>query len=156
TGFTDKRIDGYLAELQPYRKTPYVFVPVGCDFQMPKTALIQYLDGYNQRRYPTTGAYAVAASFEDFAALVGEHRDPLPVLDGDQADLTPYFQGFYGSRAAVKQRSRQAARPFLVAETFAVALGEQGAPLVGAVAPELALLARSDHHDFVTGTSADE
>jgi hypothetical protein len=155
-GFTDRRVDGYLAELGPLARTPYRFVPVGCDFQTPKTRLIEYLDGYNQRRYPQTGAWAAAASFEDYATLVGEHAAALPVLDGEQADLTPYFQGFYGSRAAVKQGVRAALRPFVVAETFATALGSDGPPLLAPAAGDLALLARADHHDFVTGTSTDD
>ena len=50
--FTDARIDAYVAALAPLARTPYRFVPVGCDFQHPKTRLVEYLDGYNQRRYP--------------------------------------------------------------------------------------------------------
>ena len=38
--FTDARIAGYVAALQPTAKTPYLFVPVGCDFQAPKPRLL--------------------------------------------------------------------------------------------------------------------
>jgi hypothetical protein len=151
--FTDGRIDGYVQENTPYAKTPYLFVPVGCDFEAPKPQLIQYLDGYNQRRYPATGAWAVAAPFDDFGALVSYWRDVLPQLSGD---LAPAYMGFFGSRPAVKRGVRDAARPFFVAESFASALGAQGAALVASAAPELELLTRTDHHDFVTGTSADD
>lgn len=150
--FMDGRIDGYVKDLQPQAKTPYMFVPVGCDFQHPKTQLLSYVDGYNLRRYPTTHVWAVAAPFDDYAKLVGYWSDVLPTVSGD---LSPYFMGFYGSRADVKRNVRAAARPFFVAETFAAALGDQGRALVALSAPALSKLARADHHDFVTGTAAD-
>ncbi len=150
--FTDGRIDEYVARLRPHAKTPYLFVPVGCDFAHPKEELLGYLDGYNQRRYPSTGVWAAAAPFDDYAALVGAHRDALPEL---ALDLEPYFMGFYASRAAVKRRVREAARPFFAAESFALALGDEGRARAAALAPAWARLARSDHHDFVTGTSTD-
>ena len=64
--------------------------------------------------------------------------------------------GFFGTRPALKRAVRDAARPFFVAETFASALGPQGTAMVQAAAPQLELLTRTDHHDFVTGTSADD
>lgn len=150
--FTDARIDSYVQAMRPYTKTPYMFIPVGCDFQPPKPRLIEYLDGYNKRRYPTTGVWAVAAPFDDYAALVSAHRSVLPVISGS---LTPYYMGFYGSRAEIKRGARDAARPFFEAETFATALGAEGSSIVRAAEPDLELLALSDHHDFITGTSVD-
>ncbi len=150
--FTDTRIDSYIAELSPYAVTPYLFVPVGCDFQSPKVPLTQYLAGYNQRRYPETHTWVVDASFEDFATLIEFWKDVLPTMSGD---ISPYFMGFYGSRADVKRGARDAARPYFVAETFATALGADGATIVASAEPELTKLTRVDHHDFVTGTSAD-
>src|SRR5579862_1351796 len=41
--FTDASIDRYAGELTPYTKTPYMFVPVGCDFADPKDGLVGYL-----------------------------------------------------------------------------------------------------------------
>ncbi len=152
TSFTDGSIDGYATEMAPYTKTPYVFIPVGCDFAHPKPQLLQYLDGYDERRYPKTGVWAVAAPFDLYAELVGFWRDVLPSL---QVDLTPYYMGFYGSRAAVKLGARDAARPFFMAETFATALGAAGQAVTLSAAPQLKLLTRADHHDFITGTSAD-
>jgi hypothetical protein len=152
-GFTDGRIDTYISELRPYTKTPYMFVPVGCDFQEPKAQLVSYLDGYNSRRYPTTGVWAVAAPFEDYADLVSHYTELLPTFSGD---LTPTYMGFYGSRADLKRGTRDAAQPYFVAETFATVLGAQGRAHSIAAAPELKLLTRTDHHDFVTGTSADD
>ncbi len=152
TLFTDKRIQGYVASLKPYAKTPYLFVPVGCDFQHPKDRLISYLDGYNQRHASTDGVWAVAAPFDLYVQLVKAHQDALPTL---ATDLTPYFMGFYGSRPGVKRLVRQAARPLFSAETFAVALQDGGQATMTAIQPELTQLALSDHHDFITGTSND-
>jgi hypothetical protein len=145
--YTDGQIDFYIGERAPVAKTPYLFVPVGCDFQMPKEMLIAYLDGYNQRRYPTTHVWAVAAPFDDYAKLVSYHAADLPTVDGE---LTPYFMGFYGSRADVKRGVRDAARPFFTAEPYAALLGTT------IDADALTLLTRADHHDFVTGTAADD
>ena len=78
--------------------------------------------------------------------------DVLPTL---AVDLTPYFMGFYGSRAEVKRSTRDAARPFFTAEIFATALGAAGQAITLAAAPQLSLLTRADHHDFVTGTATD-
>jgi hypothetical protein len=151
--FTDARIDGYVAENTPYARTPYLFVPVGCDFESPKLQLIDYLDGYDQRQYPGTGTWAVAASFEDYARLVSHWSDVLPDVSGD---LAPAYMGFFGTRPGLKRAVRDAARPFFVAETFATVLGDAGTGIVAAAAPELQLLTRTDHHDFVTGTSSDD
>jgi hypothetical protein len=150
--FTDDAIDAYVTQLSPLAKTPYLFVPVGCDFAHPKDRLIEYLDGYDKRRYPDTHVWAVAAPFDDYTALVSHWRDVLPTISGE---LSPYFMGFYGSRPDVKRGVRDAARPFFVAETFAVALGADGTTIMQAASPTLEILARTDHHDFVTGTSAD-
>ena len=152
SAFTDASIDRYVSEMKTYSKTPYVFIPVGCDFAHPKPQLISYLDGYNDRRYATTGVWAVAAPFDIYSDLVASWRDVLPVM---AADLTPYFMGYYGSRASVKRQSRDAARPFFMAETFATALGAAGQTLTQAAAPALTVLTRADHHDFVTGTATD-
>ena len=150
--FTDGKIDGYIAALAPYAKTPYLFVPVGCDFQFPKEKLIAYLDGYNKRRYGSTGVYAVTGAFDDYAELVLAHKDALPTME---ADMTPYFEGFYGSRADVKGAVRRATRPFLEAELFASALGDGARTALGTATDDLELLTRADHHDFVTGTATD-
>jgi hypothetical protein len=150
--YTDGQIDAYIAGMAPYTATPYIFIPVGCDFAHPKPQLIEYLDGYNERRYPTTGVWAVAAPFDLYADLVSPWRDVIPRISGD---LSPYYMGFYGSRAAVKRGIRDAARPFFMAETFATTLGADGQAMTLAAAPALTLLTRADHHDFVPGTSTD-
>ena len=63
--------------------------------------------------------------------------------------------GFFGTRPGLKRAVRDAARPFFVAEAFATVLGDAGTAMVSGAEPQLALLTRTDHHDFVTGTSSD-
>jgi hypothetical protein len=146
-GFTDGRIDEYVATLAPFARTPYLFINVGCDFQHPKEELLSYLDGYNQRRYPTTGVWAVAASFDDYAALV-QTQSGIPDWS---TELSPYFMGFYASRAELKRRVREAARPYWATESVAVAAG----PGNWIDAAALEHLTFANHHDFVTGTAND-
>ncbi len=88
--------------------------------------------------------------------MVAHTRRASPTLP---IDLTPYFMGFYGTRAEVKRHVRSAARPFFAAETFAVALGaadEDGRAAMAVSQPALERLTLADHHDFVTGTANDE
>ncbi len=158
--FTDSRIDQYIGELTPWSPDlapdegglHLMFVPIGCDFEPANEQLLAYLDGYNERQYPASGVWAVAAPFDDYAALVAPHEDALPTVTGE---LSPYFMGFYGTRADIKRRVREATRPFLTAEAFATVLTD-GADIVKAAAPEFSLLTRADHHDFITGTSTDD
>ncbi len=151
--YTDGRIETYIRELMPLSKTPYLFVPVGCDFQFPKPQLVAYLDGYDERHFAQSGVYAVAAPFDLYAKLVEAHGEALPTVHGS---LTPYFMGFYGSHGELKRKIREAARPFFAAELLANALGDQGRASMQALQPEFEKLVRSDHHDFIPGTSADE
>jgi hypothetical protein len=148
--YVDNAIVTYAAEMERYRKTPYIFVPVGCDFQRPKMRLVEYLEAFNQRS--KGDLYAVSAPFEDYALLVLAHKDRLPIIEGD---LGPYFTGYFGSRAEIKRRTRAAARSFFAAECFASALGDVGRTLLATSAPDLERLTLSDHHDFVSGTSLD-
>lgn len=151
--YTDAKIDGYIVQTKPYSQTPYMFVPVGCDFQAPKPKLLEYIAGYNQRQSAKSGVFAVVATFEDYATLVAFHKDKLPEVKGD---LAPVYMGFYGSRAEVKRAIREAARPFFTAEIFAAILGEEGKQIMQKAAPMLSKLTRADHHDFVPGTATDD
>ncbi len=149
--YTDAQIDAYIASLRPYAKTPYVFVPVGCDFQAPKERLVEYLDGYNARRYRTTGAWAVDAPFDDYVTLVSAWGDVLPELE---TDLSPYFMGFYGSRAEVKRRTSERPAPSSWPRPSPRSSAPRGRR--SPARPIRRSLTRSDHHDFVTGTSTDD
>ncbi len=155
TMFTDAAIAGYVSNLGPMARTPYMFVPVGCDFQSPKPHLLDAIAHWNAVQYPTTGAYVVAATFEDYADLVNERRGDLPRMT---RDITPYFTGYFGSRLAVKAGTRAVGD--LLAQTEVTAKLAQtvasAAYPTAAFATTWDAFARTDHHDYITGTSLDD
>jgi alpha-mannosidase len=59
-------------------RTPYIFVPVGCDFTRPRPNLLDLIDAWNANEYPRTGVWAVAATFDHYVQLVRAHRPALP------------------------------------------------------------------------------
>jgi hypothetical protein len=144
-----RRIDGYVAKLEPLSRTGYLFCPIGCDFNDPIPDLLALLDRYNRKRYDQTGTWAVCAGLDDYLRLVGFHRDCLPVL---RLDPNPYWMGFYGSRPEAKQRCKRIVSKLLAAES-------QNCPDIDGCSSELKrsweMVAVSNHHDFITGTSPD-
>jgi hypothetical protein len=146
--FVLARVAEYVEDLEPYRRTPYLFVPVGCDFQRPRPGLTEYAAWWNEARYDATGVWVVVATFEDYARLVGFHRAALPVLE---RDITPVWSGFYGSRPRVKRLARAAAEALAGIEPFLLLSGD--ADVLGAAWRAVAL---ADHHDWITGTATDE
>jgi hypothetical protein len=153
--YVDAQIAGYVSELTPYVRTPYMFVPVGCDFASPHVHLLDHIRRWNTERYPTNGVYLVPASFEEYVGLLHDRHGDLPTLSPDMSD---YFSGFYGSRLALKWRIRDVGDRLVQTEMLAM-FAER---LAGATYPTATFgqawdsLARSDHHDFITGTSADD
>jgi alpha-mannosidase len=158
------RLRAHLAVNGPASPTPYVFVPIGCDFAPPKPRLLDYARAWNQSEYPRSGVWAVAATFDHYAQLVGHHRD---ALRRRPFDPTPYWTGFYASRPALKTLHEAATRTLLGAEVFAALVDglDRGDPLtwadgVAGRAAELhaawETLVPSNHHDYVTGTAPDQ
>ncbi len=147
-GHVARQLDRFTRALQPLSRTPYLFCPIGCDFNPPIEGLTALVDRYNARRSARTGTHVVIAGLDDYFALVQCHRAALPVLE---VDPNPAWMGFYASRPELKTRHTRAARRLLAAEREDA----------HAMAPrnELAhaweLLALSNHHDFITGTSPD-
>ncbi len=150
-----QRIKQFVRQLLPLARTPYLFCPIGFDFVPPLRDLVKLLDRYNQRRYPSTGIWAVNAGLDDYMALVDCHRDRLPVLE---LDPNPYWSGFYTSRPALKKQCHTLVDHLLLAERWATASGKDAA--ADHIGEELhdawwdAVTA--NHHDFITGTSPDE
>ena len=60
------------------------------EWQTIEAVLREYADGYDQRRYPETGVWAVAASFDDYAQLVSSWRDVLPDVSVPAHDGAPF------------------------------------------------------------------
>ncbi len=142
--------------MQPLSPTPYIFIPIGCDFEMPKKGLDLYVKWWNEYRYPSTGTYVVLASFQDYGELVWEHRDEIPVMT---ADLNPYFMGFYASRPEIKDMARENLYLLLTMEALRTEAIFFGAASREDRAEEIKDLwwknSFTNHHDFITGTSPD-
>jgi hypothetical protein len=158
-----RRIRRFVRDLAPLARTPYLFCPMGGDFNGPIEGLVALLDRYNRTRYQESGIWAVDAGLDDYLALVDCHRSELPVVT---MDPNPYWMGFYASRPEAKRRSNRIVRKLVIAEKLTVLPARDATlPLAanGPVEPEIArdlrkawdLTVMSNHHDFITGTSPD-
>jgi hypothetical protein len=158
-----RRIRGFVRELRPLARTPYLFCPIGGDFNGPIEGLVDLLDRENRVRYPETGVWVLNAGVDDYLRLVRCHADALPVVD---LDPNPYWMGFYASRPEAKRRSNRIVRKLVMAEKLAVLPHVEPDPPAGPgglAHPEFVerlraawdLVVLSNHHDFITGTSPD-
>jgi hypothetical protein len=147
-----RRIEGFARRLQKLALTPYLFCPIGCDFNEPIRDLLQLLDDYNRHRYPSQGLYVVNAGLDDYLALVDCHRDRLPVVE---LDPNPYWMGFYATRPEVKRRHNRAVGKLLLAEKLATTSGCAESEWKTDLDRAWDMLVVSNHHDFITGTSPD-
>lgn len=145
------RIDGYVARLEPFSRSPYLLCPIGMDFNDPIDGLTGLLERYNRERYPETGTWTVVAGLDDYFALVGFHREKLPVLD---ADPNPYWMGFLATRPEVKQRPTRIAKKLLLAEKLSAGRAPDPA-LERSLHAAWSTLVLSNHHDYIPGTSPD-
>jgi hypothetical protein len=158
-----RQIRRFVQELAPLARTPYLFCPIGGDFNGPITGLVELLDRYNRVRYPESGIWAVDGGLDDYLALVDCHRAALPVV---ALDPNPYWMGFYASRPEAKRRANRIVRKLVLAEKLTVLPAHDATATIAAGVPDeskIALALRqawdltvmSNHHDFVTGTSPD-
>jgi alpha-mannosidase len=144
-------------------RTPYIFVPLGCDFARPRPDLLDVIDAWNATEYARTGIWAVAATFDHYVQLLEAHHASLPTR---RFDPTPYWTGFYATRPLLKQMHLRATQALLAAETFgAIADGiERRDPAAwraavhartAAIHAGWETLVPGNHHDFITGTALD-
>jgi hypothetical protein len=149
-----RRIHQYAAQLSPLSRTPYLFCPIGMDFNPPIPDLLDLIDRYNHRHYPETGLWVVNAGLDDYLELVDCYRDKLPTLE---LDPNPYWTGFYTSRPSLKKRCFDLVDKLLLTEGLSVM--EKKSSTKNSDVPELDSAwwasATSNHHDFITGTSPD-
>jgi hypothetical protein len=146
-----RRIDGFVRQLEPVSRTPYLLCPIGMDFNDPIDRLPELLHRYNDERFGSTGTWALLAGMDDYFELVGRHSARLPVLS---VDPNPYWMGFYASRPELKQRTTRLTRTLLLAESLSALKPEK--PLLEAALREGWLnLVLMNHHDAITGTSPD-
>jgi hypothetical protein len=153
-GNVARRIRQFTGQLLPYSRTPYLFCPIGFDFNPPIPGLTALLDRYNQRHYPATGIWAVNAGLDDYLDLVSCHLERLPVLD---LDPNPYWTGFYTSRPALKARAYRLVEQLRLAEQLSFLQEAPGAHhLEEGLGRAWWYAAVANHHDFITGTSPDQ
>jgi len=149
-----RRIKGYVAQLSPLSRTPYMYCPIGFDFVEPIPDLVALLDRVNQNHYLSTGIWVVNAGLDDYLALVEPYQDELPVLE---LDPNPYWTGFYTTRPTLKQRCRHLVDDLLLAEKLSFL--PENSRTEKTISRELEdpwwRAAVSNHHDFITGTSPD-
>jgi hypothetical protein len=146
------RIRAFTEQLAPLAPTPYMFCPIGCDFVHPIPRLTELLERYNRERAAETGVHAVSAGLDDYLDLVECHRPALPVVE---LDPNPYWMGFYASRPEIKRRCNRIAREAATAEKLLTLAGVPDEAATRSLASAWELLALSNHHDFITGTSPD-
>lgn len=147
-----QRVQRYARELAPVSPTPYLLCPIGCDFNDPIPGLVELLDRYNHEHFPDGGVYAICAGLDDYLSLVECRRDRLPVVE---LDPNPYWMGFYASRPEVKIRTQRTARKLRLAGKLAVASGCGDEACKSDLDASWRLVAVSNHHDYITGTSND-
>lgn len=150
-GHIARRIDGYVKQLQPFARTPYLFCPIGMDFNDPIEGLRDLLVRYNHERYQKTGTWCVLAGMDDYFGLVNTQREKLPVLE---ADPNPYWMGFLATRPEVKQRPTRIARKLLLAEKLS-SCKPHDVVLEKSLSEAWNTLVLSNHHDYIPGTSPD-
>src|SRR5262249_55094879 len=144
-------------------RTPYIFIPVGCDFARPRPNLLDLIEAWNTNEYGRTGVWAVGATFDHYVQLVRAHR---AVLSTRRFDPTPSWTGFYATRPLLKATHLRATQALLAAETFgaiadAVGRRDPAGWRAGVHARTAAIhagwesLVPGNHHDFITGTALD-
>jgi hypothetical protein len=147
-----RRVRKYAAQLLPYSRTPYLFCPIGLDFVAPIPDLVSLLDRYNEKRYPSTGIWALNAGLDDYLNLVNCHKDRLPLIE---LDPNPYWTGFYTSRPALKKRCHKLVHELRLAEQLSHLPQNWRAAedLNDELEPVWWTAATANHHDYITGTS---
>ncbi len=144
-------------------RTPYLFIPIGCDFARPRPDLLDVVAAWNAESYARTGVWAVAATFDHYVQLLHAHRAALPAR---RFDPTPYWTGFYATRPLLKGTHLRATQALLAAETFGAiadatgrrdpnAWREQVSARTAEIHAGWTTLVPGNHHDFITGTALD-
>jgi alpha-mannosidase len=161
-------ISGYLATNLAPSPTPYIYVPVCCDFLLPNSGLTQIIDNWNESPISPYGSVVAAAgSFEDYAQLIGFHQSALNsshLVYGPVFNPNPFYTGCYGSRPEIKILHHKAVRNLLAAEAFSL-IASWAQPSGGSISLGTGvteqdrlleawnLLVPSTHHDYITGTA---
>lgn len=162
--------------------TPYMFVPVDCDFSLPYTNLADIVYQWNQCNSQEKNCYGTNPSYTEgitvFMSTFAEFMDRVSAYNQENASLSvyvadqspqawvpnPYYSGTYGSQPALKRLHYKTTRTLLFAEAMEILL-EYLANTSGGNWIQTASTARdriasawnslmpSSHHDYITGTA---
>lgn len=150
------RIKQFCEKLMPLSKTPYMFCPIGMDFNAPIKGLYSLLTRYNEKKYKQTGVYAVLAGMDDYMDLVSFYKNQLPLIPFDP---NPYWMGFYSARPGLKMKCKKLVKDLLLAEKLSFCPDNMRKnkpnPIAKALDSAWETAIVSNHHDFITGTTPD-
>ncbi|MGC8901491.1 MAG: hypothetical protein ACP5OF_08545 [bacterium] len=147
----DSTFSNLIDQLKPVSPTGYMFLPVGSDFMPPDKYLPQQIAIWNSTMYKSTGVYVTMATFEDYMKLVSFHLDKIPVYS---ANLNPYFTGYYASRPELKKLAREVTYGLESAQLYSIIAHNAGYTYPSTAFDNIwELFLRSNHHDFIPGTS---
>ena len=149
------RIKEYADKLAAISKTDYLFCPMGNDFNDPLPGLMKLIDRYNKNSYPDTGIYVVDATVKDYFDLTAGYRDRFPTLEN--VDINPFCMGHLSVRPEIKQRSKKLIDDLVMADNIVLNYSgeqKQAARLDENLKQAWEVAAISNHHDFISGTSA--
>jgi alpha-mannosidase len=167
-----------------FSPTPYMFVPIDCDFTAPYLNLPHIVACWNAcNGWSNTnpdcvagtlppslaGVYIVVATFDMYMQLVKAYAtggNGTSTLSALAMRPNPYYSGCYVSHPDLKQYHYATTRALLAAEALeliveylgwadAATWAQQAAGYRGALTNAWMLLAPSTHHDYITGTAPD-
>ena len=133
-------------------RPPTCFVRSDATSTVQFEGLVDLLDRFNEEYSEATGIWAVCAGMEDYLDLVDCHRQRLPVLE---LDPNPYWMGFYATRPNVKRTCNRLVRKLVLAEKLAFHTNLSTSTPSKDLHSAWSLVAVSNHHDFITGTTPD-
>ncbi len=146
--------------------TPAMYIPIDDDFSMPVPGLLNDVQQWNDNLVSPGGANnsnvaTVDGTFDQFIGKLNSEIGTLRVLAPYNG--TPYWTGYYASRAALKILHYETVRALTAAEVFALLTQPSNASLNNMLpatfwndmAAAWADFAPSTHHDYVCGTATD-
>jgi alpha-mannosidase len=144
--------------------TPAMYIPLDDDFSMPVPGLLndvqQWNDNVVQQGANNSNVATIDGTFDQF---IGKLNTELGALKTFAYNGTPYWTGYYASRAELKILHYETVRALTAAEVFAL-LTQPSNPSLNNMLPAAfwndmadawADFAPSTHHDYVCGTASD-
>lgn len=151
----NRKLKEFISTESKLARTPYMFIPIGDDFALPKTCLWEVSNVWNNKTN-TDFVFVIPASYDDFITLVAAYDNAHQgeTLDTKPFYAVPYWTGFYTTRPFLKLSHEESYRYLATAETFSIFDGRT-ADQIAHLKNSWRALTPSTHHDFITGTAPD-